>query len=65
MTNDEARRGPDRSFRPVGVGMPRTWLCMGCGQPRLPAGARGVGVLKRCAPCLAKKDAAAPLREVV
>lgn len=52
MTADEARRGPDRSFRQVGIGMPRTFGCMGCGKPRQPLGSRGVGIRKRCSHCL-------------
>ena len=57
MTADQARRGPDRPFVQVGIGMARTWHCMGCHQSRQPLGSRGVGVLKRCSFCVAKKAA--------
>ena len=58
MTADDTRRGPDRQFRPAGIGSAHTWRCMGCGQSRPSLGARGVGVRRRCAVCVAKKGAA-------
>lgn len=57
MRADESRRGPDVPFRQVGPGQHSLWKCMGCNQSREAAGSRGVGILRRCAVCLAKAAA--------
>jgi hypothetical protein len=46
-----------RGFRDPGSGMQSFWQCMGCHKARSAAGAKGVGVKRRCAVCLAKKAA--------
>lgn len=55
MNSDTDRRPPDRGFRHPGTGNQSYWQCMGCNHSRSGAGAKGVGVRRRCAICLAKK----------
>lgn len=43
---------------PGGGGTHATWLCMGCNTSRLNLGSRGAGVRRRCAHCVAKREAA-------
>ncbi len=38
-------------------GMAHTWLCMGCRKPRFTQGSRGAGPAKRCADCVARREA--------
>ena len=48
----------DAPWKPRGLGVPSTWVCMGCNKHRgSTLGARGVGVRRRCAQCVAKKEA--------
>ena len=54
---DRIRTAPDVPFRQVGIGYNPTWLCMGCGKPSPATGSRGKGVFRRCAVCLAAKEA--------
>ena len=58
MTSDNARNTHnDVRYRAVGMGMSITWQCFGCGQQRVTLGSRGAGVHKRCAVCVAARDA--------
>ena len=46
----------DAPWRPRGLGMPATWVCMGCSKARgSTLGAKGVGVRRRCSVCVAAK----------
>ena len=46
---------------PGGPGLYLRWSCLGCGQPRSLAGAKGQGLRKRCSECVqAKAGRAAP-----
>lgn len=56
--SDDSRRGADVPYRPAGPGMLPTWHCLGCNQKRVVLGSRGVGVRKRCAVCVQKREAA-------
>jgi hypothetical protein len=40
-----------------GPGMAHTWLCMGCRKPKFTRGSRGKGTAKRCAECVAQREA--------
>lgn len=53
-TSDDRRSPNDTLWRPTGQGVMVLFSCMGCNQSRHTAGARGVGVRKRCAICLAR-----------
>ena len=41
-----------------GIGMNPRWLCGGCNEKRESLGSRGVGIARRCAVCVAKKESA-------
>lgn len=56
MSNDDRNTPRDVPFRPAGAGLSPTWLCMGCGKRREGLGARGAGVRRRCAQCVAKAN---------
>ena len=53
--SDRIRTAPDVSFRPAGVGMAATFMCLGCGGLRLIRGSKGNGVRRRCAGCVAER----------
>ena len=57
MNHDDIRAAADRPFRQVGLGQHSLWRCMGCHQNREAAGSKGVGIRRRCAQCVAKKEA--------
>jgi hypothetical protein len=55
LTHDDRRPSRDVRYRPTGMGMATpNFHCMGCKKPRQTLGARGAGIKKRCAGCLAK-----------
>ena len=57
-SNDSHNAPRDVAFRPAGIGSAHTWRCMGCNVCRSTmAGSRGAGVKKRCAVCVAAKQA--------
>ncbi len=48
----------DAPWAPRGLGVPATWVCMGCNKHRgSTVGAKGKGVRRRCAPCVAAGEA--------
>lgn len=57
MNADDSTKPRDVRFRPAGVGLHPSWLCLGCGQRRSATGSKGVGIFKRCAHCVAKRSA--------
>ena len=55
MSADDSTRSVEPRWAAPGHGMaPARFRCMGCDHPRPTGGARGVGVRKRCAVCVAK-----------
>ena len=56
MTSGINSQHTDAPWKPRGLGVPATWQCMGCGQYRgSTLGAKGKGVRRRCAKCVAAK----------
>ncbi len=58
MSSDNSfRTAPDVRFRPAGAGMGSqlVFSCLGCGKQRATLGAKGAGVRKQCAVCVAAK----------
>ncbi len=55
MSSDTTKKPEDVRFKPAGIGLSMTWLCMGCNKPRSMIGRRGVGHRQRCAICVAAK----------
>ena len=58
MTSDDTRRGQDAKWREVGSGMPITLRCMYCHLPKLRAGGKFRGPLRKlfsCAACEEKR----------
>ena len=50
----------DAPWKPRGLGQGVTWRCLGCNQHRYSTlGSKGAGVRKRCAVCVAAKQARA------
>lgn len=58
MSSDISKKPADVAFKPAGTGLAMTWLCMGCQKPRSMLGRRGIGLKRRCAQCIAKREAA-------
>jgi len=56
MSNDDRNTPRDVPFRPAGAGLSPVFMCMGCGKRREGLGARGAGVRRRCALCVAKAN---------
>ena len=48
---------PDSPQAPMSPGLTIRFRCMGCNRDRLAGGSKGKGVLKRCAECLAAREA--------
>ena len=58
MTSGINSQHTDAPWKPRGLGHSVTWRCGGCHQNRsTTAGSRGKGVMKRCAVCVASKEA--------
>lgn len=51
--SDDSTKPRDVRWREAGTGMSPRWRCMGCDQLRQTIGARGTGVRRRCAQCVA------------
>lgn len=43
------------THKPRGLGLNPRWLCLHCGQQRITLGSRGVGLMRRCGPCVAAR----------
>lgn len=50
-------------FLTPGHGHLTTWLCMGCHSSRSNLGAKGKGIRRRCAACIATKTADNPIKD--
>jgi len=57
MSSDERTRLGSPGFSYRGTGSQTTWLCMGCNLPRINLGAKGRGIARRCASCVAARAA--------
>ena len=58
--SDNHNAPSDVAFKPAGIGSAHRWRCMGCNVSRsTTAGSKGAGVKKRCAQCVAAKQARA------
>ena len=58
MTSDDSTCPRDTKWREPGLGLHTRWECLGCRQRREMRGSRGVGINRRCAVCVAKRQAA-------
>lgn len=57
MSNRAYNKTTDVPWRPAGAGLAMTWRCIGCGISRgSTLGSKGAGVMKRCKPCVEKKQ---------
>ncbi len=55
--SDRIRTAPDVAWRPAGIGISSSRLCMGCNTAKGQIGSAGQGVRWRCAACLAARAA--------
>jgi len=52
MSSDTTTKGPDVRWKPAGVGINPTRMCLGCNQGKSQRGGRGLGPKWRCAGCV-------------
>ena len=52
------------THKPRGIGLDPRWLCLHCGQSRVSLGSRGVGLMRRCGPCVAARNTAGVQNEL-